>query len=86
MDRVSRLTRMDGAGAMMLQRLSVEGLGWAPTAGNVMAIMSFSMCMILNQHFTGKLSNTNPCGLPQVCHVSRMRMNSNVRFVCTAAV
>ncbi|GMH37943.1 hypothetical protein BSKO_05827 [Bryopsis sp. KO-2023] len=53
LDRIGRMTKMDGAAGLMLRRLSAEGLGWVPTVGNLMTIASFSICMILNLYFTG---------------------------------
>lgn len=53
LDRIARMTKMDGAAGLMLRRLSAEGLGWVPTVGNLMTLASFSIAMLLNLYFTG---------------------------------
>ena len=57
-DRVAGRMRMGGAGGMMLRRLSAEGLGWAPIAGNLATLFSFILCLSLNSYFTGNNRGT----------------------------
>ena len=42
-----------GAGGVVLQRLSSEGLGWVPTLGNLATLACFGLCVALNQAVTG---------------------------------
>jgi len=55
-DRLAGMMKMSGAGGLMLKRLSAEGLSWVPTAGNLITIFCFVLCLFLNSYFTGRAS------------------------------
>lgn len=43
---------MRGPGAAALQRLTAEGLGWAPTVGNLSTLLCFALALALNAQLT----------------------------------
>eukprot|EP00798_Chlamydomonas_sp_ICE-L_P021509 gene21509-28492_t len=47
------LLRMDGSGAVALQRLHREGLAWVPTAGNIFTITAMILTVSVNMYLTG---------------------------------
>jgi hypothetical protein len=44
---------LEGAAGLAMKRLSREGLGWVPTAGNVCTLLAFGICVYLNIYMTG---------------------------------
>jgi hypothetical protein len=43
---------LKGPASAAMQRLTTEGMAWAPTACNVVTLLCFSLCIILNNAFT----------------------------------
>ncbi|WIA13369.1 hypothetical protein OEZ85_006949 [Tetradesmus obliquus] len=50
---VGRAMQLEGGAGLALRRLSREGLGWVPTAGNVCTLLAFGICVYLNRYMTG---------------------------------
>lgn len=55
--RFSGLLQMRSVGSVMLQRLSREGLAWAPCIGNICTGIAFLMAMALNVYVTGQATS-----------------------------
>ena len=52
--RFSGLLQMRSSGSVALQRLSREGLAWAPCIGNICTCIAFLMALALNVYVTGQ--------------------------------
>jgi hypothetical protein len=50
---LSTTLAMQGGGGLVVQRLSAEGMGWVPTACNLMAMTCFGLAVAVNQEVTG---------------------------------
>jgi hypothetical protein len=44
---------LKGPASAAMQRLTTEGMAWAPTFCNIVTLLCFSLCLILNSAFTG---------------------------------
>jgi hypothetical protein len=44
---------LKGPASAAMQRLATEGMAWAPTACNIVTLLCFSLCLVLNNAFTG---------------------------------
>ena len=51
--RFGGLLQVRGSGNVAMQRLSREGLLWAPCIGNVCTFMAFLLALVLNSYVTG---------------------------------
>ncbi|KAK9824524.1 hypothetical protein WJX72_011089 [[Myrmecia] bisecta] len=49
---VHRMPGLKGAAGQALARLSAEGLAWVPTAGNLLTLLCFTLCLALNSQLT----------------------------------
>jgi hypothetical protein len=48
-----KMLQLEGAAQVALQRLATQQLAWAPTAGNALTLLAFSICVALNATLTG---------------------------------
>jgi hypothetical protein len=52
--RFSGLLHARSSGTVTLQRLSREGMAWAPCVGNLCTVIAFLMALALNEYVTGE--------------------------------
>jgi hypothetical protein len=78
-----------GPGAAALNRLAVEGMAWAPTAGNLVALLCFALAIALNAQLTQaselcpSLSTRLPFRVPtsgQTCRVTCLQLRMRMRL------
>ncbi|KXZ48748.1 hypothetical protein GPECTOR_25g332 [Gonium pectorale] len=59
------MLRLEGAGALALQRLAAEGLGWVPTVGNALTLTALALGLSLNAFLNGAGGEGGGAGSPE---------------------